>query len=122
MKSLLNFSKGDDSLTITIISLRDIAEKCPQQHFEGNNITNPCISSVENLQSEVALQLAHTQYNNGKLLWMQRALPPHLLPKLHIKSSSIHSLANQIYSFATYRIHLLFRWTAVSSALGVWHS
>lgn len=41
--------------------MRDIAEKCPQQqHFEGNNITNPCISSAENLQSEVALQLAHT--------------------------------------------------------------
>jgi hypothetical protein len=123
MKSLLNFSKADDSLTITIISMRDIAEKSPQQqHFEGNNITNPCISSAENLQSEVALQLAHTQYNHAKLLWMWRALSPHLLPKLHIKSSSIHSLANQIYSIATYRIHLLFRLTAVSSALGVWHS
>ncbi len=123
MKSLLNFSKGDDSLTITIISMRDVAEKCPQQqHFEGNNITHPCISSAENLQSEVALQLAHTQYNHGKLLWMWRALSPHLLPKLHIKSSSIHSLANQIYSFAAYRIHLLFSLTAVSSALGVWHS
>lgn len=57
---------------------------------------------AENLQSELALQLTHTQDNHGKLLRMWRGLSPHLLPKLHIKSSSIHSLANQIYSIATY--------------------